>query len=871
MNETQQKKRLKLLRDESQLKRHYKMFKTNKGWLVAAISLLIFSGGVAFNQPVVHAEEATTTSVSESSVTSDASSVSSVKSESTSAASVATTASSTESTAVGSEQSSSAAASSSSASSAVSSVSKETSLATSVTTKIAKSSSTDSVTNSATSLSLSSASSSDATSSNTSSAANTSGNQTSSATSQVASSAVTSGASNSSLRSASSLNSNSNTESASNSASNASTSLSSFASDASQYVNGETLVDPTAEDIANAEAAGSAVYAATGESQSFSTVSAAAVSEAASSSAVASSAAADTVNFWTPGSDVNANANTGTYGGDLKNYVYTGDPFASTVDGTVDIVAKTPVVAKGIYGTVKWYISDGVLHLGAGTPIASNTSKAANPQLPLNLVSPWKQYQSEFTTISIDGKITLKNGNSYLFGSLDQTTAITGAENLDFSSATDITGMFRGTTKLLSISGTGLGTGSWNMSSVTSASSMFLNDSALLTLDVSNWGMNSATSFASMFLGAKSLTTITGIENWTTNSLNNTYAMFDGATSLQSLDLSKWNTSLVTSMAYMFRNNTSLNSLNVSNWNTSKLVNGVDKNGNPSNGIENMFSGASSIKQLDLSSWSTSALTSMTNVFSGMTSLKQITFGSGFVTTNVTGGSVALPNTTSTTKWVNVGSGTTAKPQASTVITAYPGTGADTYVLKTIASATLSSPTVTYNGKNASEAAGLTATVGSKVIPLSSKDVVVTKNSAAVNSTGYKYTLNSTGIQTVLTALGTDYILSSANVTPGKIIIAKAAATGSLTLDSTGKTYDGNEVSVKPTISFTTNDGSPAPSYILQAGDYEVVDNGSAVKDYTVQLTAAGIKNIEANMNYTFDLSNATAKYTISAATGTIQ
>lgn len=145
------------------------------------------------------------------------------------------------------------------------------------------------------------------------------------------------------------------------------------------------MVDPTADEIAAAQSAGSAANDATGESQTFSAVSAAAVSEAASSSAVASSSATDTVDFWTPGSNVDTNTNTGTYGDSgLEDYIYTDDPFASTVDGTVDTVAKTLVLAKGMYGTVKWYISeDGILHLGAGASITWTSS------LPSGTSSPW--------------------------------------------------------------------------------------------------------------------------------------------------------------------------------------------------------------------------------------------------------------------------------------------------------------------------------------------------------------------------------------------------------------------------------------------------------------------------------------------------
>lgn len=307
----------------------------------------------------------------------------------------------------------------------------------------------------------------------------------------------------------------------------------------------------------------------------------------------------------------------------------------------------------------------------------------------------------------------MAGGANYLFASLTKITAITGADKLDFTGTTDVTGMFNNTTLLTTITGSS----SWNLSKVRSVSSMFAN-SGIKSLDVSNWGMNSITSAASMFNGAKNLTQIIGIENWSMASATNLVYMFNGATSLSSLNFSGWDTRKVTNMTQMLY---------------------------------------------------------------GMTALKQVTFGTGFVTTLVAGGTVALPNTTDTAKWVNVGTGTITAPQASLSLSTYAGKTADTYVLRTIISAILSSPTITYNGKNASEATGLTANVDGVVVPLGSDDVAVTDDAADID--GYVYTLTATGVATVLAKLEPGYALPIANIITGLITISKASATGSLALD----------------------------------------------------------------------------------------
>ncbi|WP_317766969.1 BspA family leucine-rich repeat surface protein [Pediococcus ethanolidurans] len=886
MNKIQQKKHLQLMKDTGRLTRHYKMFKTSKGWCFAAISLLTFSVGIALSQPGVQASDTTPISISESSQTSSnssASSASSVASSSTTESSDAASSATTEANAT------------------ASSVSK-TNESSSATTKTNSSSSTSSVSSAATESNTSESSNSVASSKTSNSSSNTSVSEstTSKAVAQTSSSLTSSAAvsSVSTISNSTGLdttsNSASSTTSASSSVTSSSTTFSSVASATSQYENGETLVDPTSDEIAAAQSAGSAVYAATGESQKIS-----AVLADEDTTSDAASDATTTLNFWTVGSDVNASANTGTYGDTgLENYVYTSDPFAdsATVATGDESSVETEVQAKGIYGTVKWYISeDGVLHLGAGT------TKSYLSTSPLGKNSPWYQYQVKFTSISIDGDIVLPTGANYLFANLNAVTAITaisGAGKLDFTNTIDVTGMFLGDTLLESIEGSG----SWNLSSVRATSSMFYNDSALQSVDASNWQMSSITSAASMFFGDAALTEITGITNWSMASTNNLISMFSGATKLTTLDLSGWDTSKVTNMGYMFNGDASLTNLNLTGWNTSNvfgmaymfagasslttidvstwntaklgtgIVNGVATQGN---GMDYMFSGDSSISELNLGSWDTSNVTGMTNIFSGMTSLKKITFGDGFVTTNVTGQSVVLPNTTNSVKWVNVGTGSETEPEANIEISAYDGTNADTYVLRTIASATVTTDddTITYG-----DTPTISISVGSNLTTdgmaaLTSDDYTIEKaeytNGGTVLAAGqYSVVLNANGIKK-LQAVNPNYTISEDSVIAGTIIVNPKAIT--VTADGGTKVYGEADPALKATVG-TGIVGNDTLNYTVSrvagenVGSYdESVELGSnANYDVTTtggQFTITAKTTDPSDTSTSFSISDATSYY----------
>ena len=121
------KHRAKLIHDTGEIKQHYKMYKTTKGWLFAGIALLTFGASVTFGSYTVQADtnvssaESESTVVASSASSSSAASAESTTAESASSSSAVSDASSNASSATLSSSTSSSSSSSSAASDAPSS------------------------------------------------------------------------------------------------------------------------------------------------------------------------------------------------------------------------------------------------------------------------------------------------------------------------------------------------------------------------------------------------------------------------------------------------------------------------------------------------------------------------------------------------------------------------------------------------------------------------------------------------------------------------------------------------------------------------------------------------------------------------------
>lgn len=125
------------------------------------------------------------------------------------------------------------------------------------------------------------------------------------------------------------------------------------------------------------------------------------------------------------------------------------------------------------------------------------------------------------------------------------------------------------------------------------------------------------TSCFSWFSECSKLTTITGIANLTTANVTNMADMFLNCTALTSLDVSSFNTAKVTTMSRMFHGLTSVPSLNLSSFNTANVTS-----------MYGMFYNCNKLTSLNLSSFNTAKVTKMHDIFRACTSLKNLDLSS---------------------------------------------------------------------------------------------------------------------------------------------------------------------------------------------------------------------------------------------------
>ena len=168
----------------------------------------------------------------------------------------------------------------------------------------------------------------------------------------------------------------------------------------------------------------------------------------------------------------------------------------------------------------------------------------------------------------------------------------------DISAMTDMSFMFYGCCKLISLNLSGFDT-----SKVTNMSNMFYDCHKLTSLNISGFNTRLVTNMESMFFGCFDLTSL-DLSSFNTSMVTNMGSMFSNCHKLTSLDLSGFDTMLVTDMSYMFSNCDKLTSLDLSSFDTSKVTN-----------MENMFDSCSEFTSLNLSSFNTSMVTDMNFMF----------------------------------------------------------------------------------------------------------------------------------------------------------------------------------------------------------------------------------------------------------------
>ncbi len=221
-------------------------------------------------------------------------------------------------------------------------------------------------------------------------------------------------------------------------------------------------------------------------------------------------------------------------------------------------------------------------------------------------------YKSPFAAICEDVEIiklqncTIKGSAEYMFARLKSLKSIE-FNNVDTSSATDMTSMFYGCSSL-----TNLDLSEFNTSKVRHMISMFYGCSSLKSVDVSNFDTSKVTTMSSMFQNCSNLTGV-DVSDFDTSNVTTMSCMFYGCSSLKSVDVSNFSTSKVTNMYYMFRGCSSLTGVNVSNFDTSQVTD-----------MKYMFYDCSSLNSLDISGFDLTRVTDVNRMLYGCANLARI-------------------------------------------------------------------------------------------------------------------------------------------------------------------------------------------------------------------------------------------------------
>lgn len=222
-----------------------------------------------------------------------------------------------------------------------------------------------------------------------------------------------------------------------------------------------------------------------------------------------------------------------------------------------------------------------------------------------------KEYSNVDTILTIAGngygKLSCHMDSSYMFYNFKGLVQIDGADLLDTSAATTMKTMFGNDNALYTVD-----VSTWDTHNVTNMNAMFGNCYVLESADVATWDTSNVTDMGAMFQNNRALTEL-NTTGWNTSKNTTFRNTFKGCTALTSIDVSNFDTSNVTTMYQMFRDDSalaSLGSLNVSNWNTGKVTE-----------MQAVFSGCASLTALDVSNWDVSQVTNMDSTFFGCTNL----------------------------------------------------------------------------------------------------------------------------------------------------------------------------------------------------------------------------------------------------------
>lgn len=184
----------------------------------------------------------------------------------------------------------------------------------------------------------------------------------------------------------------------------------------------------------------------------------------------------------------------------------------------------------------------------------------------------------QVTAIKLEKGVVLPNDSSWLFVNMPNVTSITFDKGIDTKNVTNMMTMFMGNSKLES-----LDLSNFDTSNVTNMGGMFANDPALTSLNIASFDTSKVTLFGmpgytgenGMFANDPSLKSL-DVSNFDTSSATNMDYMFYGDSALESLNVSSFDTLNVTSMLMMFAKDSNLKTLDLSNFDTRKAAQVTD-------------------------------------------------------------------------------------------------------------------------------------------------------------------------------------------------------------------------------------------------------------------------------------------------------
>ena len=176
----------------------------------------------------------------------------------------------------------------------------------------------------------------------------------------------------------------------------------------------------------------------------------------------------------------------------------------------------------------------------------------------------------------------------------------------------------------------------WDVSAATNIYRMFSSCKELTKVDLSGWQFPMSVTLSGMFSTCPKLKEIKGIDEWNIDNINSVDSMFSDDSALSTLDLSKWNTSNITNFSYAFKNCSGLTELNISNWvfNASSGYSMMEKAGAYNSklianncvfkGIVNNIFTKCTFYEIDLTGSSFEGIGLLNDVFNGCSSVKTI-------------------------------------------------------------------------------------------------------------------------------------------------------------------------------------------------------------------------------------------------------